>query len=1054
MSKNSINIKKLKKQTLIFFALVSIVVVASIGCTRYNVSAQTGEPSITEIGDRYVVVNWTLPTSLMYNSFRIDYYDEALNQSFTWSMILLNDTQSTTLEYFTQVNYTIDQEVFLSQKLLTMNFTAFLIEDNAETVQAKITGLKPESHYIISIYLVNTSLVILENNYVVITDSSALFWESDQFETLLSLEDSLKYSKLATSLTLLVIIILFIAIFFFIAKRDVPFNKIAYVFIFPALLALVLLEVYPILYGIFLSFTDYHLKRGEIPVLSGFNNYAHIAENPQLPITLTTTLVWSTLIIIAKIVLGFLLAYVIQYKVKKKKLWYLMLYIPWAIPSYIKILSWRTFIHGNGGNSLFNTLFGTNVNLLTQPYVTLFLACFVEVWDSIPLITTLFLGGLSSIPKELNDIADIDQISERTKIRRVILPLIKPIILPAIILEIIKTFGSFNVAFLLTKGYPLLSYGTSEVGVIGATDLFSTFTFYMFYEKRDIGIAAAYSTIMSILTLFFVLVWLKMSKGTQSSFKPEKKTDMSKSGHTIIALLFIQAIFYIVSGIFGFRYFGIFWNPYLNYLLAGLFLLSGILSLVRKRAVLKTTKYLLILDLILSLIQFAFYQMWYAFNWNIFIVITQLYLLTNIQWTKLPQIFPNILEKIKMNYQTSVNKFKEALYWIDNHLIQLSPTHSIIALQTIFVFLSAFIIKTHSWLAWSIFGTYVIVLIFSLFSKLISYLSIILQPLLWFGMIFAEYPIGWIIILNIISLAHILIVLNKFVGQSKLQSEKMQKVIAYIVKPRNNTLFLFSILLITLLPIWNIVWIAFSQGDSLVPTSFFPANPTLENFKLLFTQEQIQLNFLNSLIVSLGSATLCVILTALAAYAFSRYYFRGKNEIMVGVFTLKMFTGILTLIPFYLIMYNLGLIDSYFGIILAYSTHTIPLAIWITKGYIDSIPKELDESATLMGNSKFRILRKIILPLAGPAIAITFLLNFLRTWNGFLLAFVLLQSPNKYTLPIKLFTFVGSIESSSPEWGLFAAASILVVIPLLIIFVFLRNHLLSGFNSSTTMREI
>ena len=441
-----------------------------------------------------------MPTSVIYNSFRIDYDDEALNQSFTWSMILLNDTHSTSLEYFTQVNYTIDQEIFLSQKLPTMNFTAFLIENNAETIQAKITGLKPESNYKISIYLVNASLVILENDYAIIADSSSLFWESNQFETLLSLQDSLRYSKLATSLTLLTIVILFVAIFFFMAKRDVPFNKIAYVFIFPALLALVLLEVYPILYGIFLSFTDYHLKRGEIPVLSGFNNYAHIAENPQLPITLTTTLVWSTLIIIAKIVLGFLLAYVIQYKVKKKKLWYLMLYVPWAIPSYIKILSWRTFIHGNGGNSLFNTLFGTNVNLLTQPYVTLFLACFVEVWDSIPLITTLFLGGLSSIPKELNDIADIDQISERTKIRRVIVPLIKPIILPAIILEIIKTFGSFNVAFLLTKGYPLLSYGTSEVGVIGATDLFSTFTFYMFYEKRDIGIAAAYSTIMSILT--------------------------------------------------------------------------------------------------------------------------------------------------------------------------------------------------------------------------------------------------------------------------------------------------------------------------------------------------------------------------------------------------------------------------------------------------------------------------------------------------------------------------------------------------------------------------
>ena len=175
---------------------------------------------------------------------------------------------------------------------------------------------------------------------------------------------------------------------------------------------------------------------------------------------------------------------------------------------------------------------------------------------------------------------------------------------------------------------------------------------------------------------------------------------------------------------------------------------------------------------------------------------------------------------------------------------------------------------------------------------------------------------------------------------------------------------------------------------------------------------------------------------------------------MVGVFTLKMFTGILTLIPFYLIMFNLGLIDTYIGAILAFSTHTIPLALWIIKGYIDSIPKELDESAMIMGNSRFRVLRKIVLPLSGPAIAITFLLNFLSTWNGFLMAFVLLQSPGKYTLPIKLYTFLGSIESSSPEWGLFAAASILVTIPLLLVFVFLRNYLLKGIDNSVNIRDV
>jgi arabinogalactan oligomer/maltooligosaccharide transport system permease protein len=153
-------------------------------------------------------------------------------------------------------------------------------------------------------------------------------------------------------------------------------------------------------------------------------------------------------------------------------------------------------------------------------------------------------------------------------------------------------------------------------------------------------------------------------------------------------------------------------------------------------------------------------------------------------------------------------------------------------------------------------------------------------------------------------------------------------------------------------------------------------------------------------------------------------------------------------------MFNLGLIDTYIGTILAYSTHTIPLALWIIKGYIDSIPKELDESSTIMGNSRFRTLRKIILPLSGPALAITFILNFLSTWNGFLMAFVLLQSSSRYTLPIRLYTFLGSIESGTPEWGLFAAASILVTIPLLLVFIFLRNYLLRGIDSSVNVRDV
>ncbi|MHA1817198.1 MAG: ABC transporter permease subunit [Candidatus Heimdallarchaeaceae archaeon] len=1011
------------------------------------VTAQETNHHIVEIGDRFVILNWTIQENFSFNGFRIEIDDQSLNLSRTWSIIQINQTTSPT--YYDSVNFVnytdSNDDIFASQKEVSLNFTYFIVPTITKSIQVKINGLKTSNPYQIGIYSTNTSTV-LENDFsVLLVDVEETFWITEEFSTLQSIDEALKYSRTATTITILIIILIFIIIFAIIAKIDVPFNRVAYVFIFPALFALVLLEVYPMLYGIVLSFTSYNLTRGEVPQFNWLENYIHISENPQLPIAFTTTLVWSTIIIFLKIVLGFALAYIIQYKVKRKKVWYLLLYLPWVVPTYIKILSWRTFIQGSGGESLFNMLFGTNVNLLNQPYVALLLACFVEVWDSIPLITTLFLGGLSSIPKELNDIAKIDQISERTSIRKIIIPLIKPIILPAIILEIIKTFGSFNVAFLFTSGYPLLPYGVNEAGIIGATDLFSTFTFYMFYQRRDVGIAAAYSTIMSILTLFFVLVWVKMSKGTESSFQPSEIKRKRNYKIIIPSFLIVQGIGYIVSGVVGFRYFGYHWNPTLNYIMASFFVISGILFIWKPNQSTTGLKILLALDLIFSLTQFFLFQMWFAFNWNIFIIAVEFFILANIPRKKIKAHF--VLRKLRNLAQYLRKKIVNISQWVDSKFTDLSLIHFILVIQASVILISNFIIGSNFWLMWGIFGLNILVIFLSIFSRIVTKFSVLFQPIIWIGLCFGWEPIGWKIIHVILSIVVIVNYLQKQLNKTE-KSEFVRRANSILSLPINSSVVLLSISLIALIPIWNIFWIAFSPTNTAVPTSIFPSNPTLNNFVLLFTQEDILLHFGNSLIISLGSATFCILLTVLAAYAFSRYRFKAKKQLMVGVFIMKMFTGILTLIPFYLIMFNLGLIDSYIGVILAYSTHTIPLGLWLIKGYMDSIPKELDESALLMGNSTLRVLRKIVFPLAGPAIAVAFLFNFLTAWNGFLLAFVLLQSPLRYTLPIKLYTFLGSIETGSPEWGMFAAASLLVMIPMIIMFILLRNYLLKGTNDT------
>ncbi|MCG3221434.1 MAG: ABC transporter permease subunit [Candidatus Heimdallarchaeota archaeon] len=1055
------SMRKMNRKT-VFFCLTLLIIFLSLNFFQGNnfnttlVSAQQEKAEVVEIQDRSIILNWTIPSIHNFNSFRISLLSNQSKEESTWTMILFNNSIEVSITSFSLANFSSDGIVKSAQKIHTANFTSYVVETTAESVQTKITGLQPSTNYTFFLYLSNSSLVVEEENQVIYLLTEELYWNSTIIKTQLSSEDAIEYSRRATILTLLFIVVIFVVIFYFFAKKDVPFNRIAYIFIFPALFALVLLEIYPIIYGVILSFTSYNLRRGEIPKFNWFQNYANVAENPQLPIVFTTTLVWTTLIIIAKILLGFFIAYLIHFKVKRKKLWYLFLYLPWAIPSYIKILSWRTFIQGNAGDSFFNMLFGTNVNLGSQPYITLIIACFVEVWDSIPLITTLFLGGMSSIPRELNELAEIDQIGEGTSIRKIVVPLIKPIILPAIILEIIKTFGSFNVAFFLTKGYPILSYGVSDAGIIGATDLFSTFTFYMFYQKREIGIAAAYSTIMSLLTLFFVLLWIKMSRGTQSTYQPSKKKLPKRSKNFLPILGLFQALGYILAGITGFRYFGIHYNIHLNYIIGSLYFIASILLFFYSENIYNWFKLLIIIDLIISVSQFFVFQMWFAFNWNIFIVFFELFILSGIKKKSACDTKKNFLLRIKEEIQSFRYKIKNSLQNIDRHLIDLHSLHLVFTLQTLILLLLNIILKNKNWIMWSIFAIFLVGLVVSFFSNIMLKTSIVLQIPLLLGLVFSSSPIGWMIGFIILSTVFAFNYAKVGLVQTSLLSKKSfgNRILRLISRPKNSSMVLLVVIIIAFIPIWNIAWIAFATGNQIVPTSFIPKNPTLDNFRLLFTEEDIYLNFGNSLLVALGSAGICVFITTLAGYSFSRYNFKAKKEMMVGVFVLKIFTGILTLIPFYLIMFNLGLIDTYIGVILAYSTHTIPIALWIIKGYIDSIPKELDEASQIMGNTSLRTIRKIILPLSGPALAITFLLNFLAAWNGFLLAYVLLQSSSKYTLPVKLFTFIESIEGGDPQWGLFAAASILVIIPLLIIFIFLRNYILKGFDSSTEMGDV
>lgn len=270
-------------------------------------------------------------------------------------------------------------------------------------------------------------------------------------------------------------------------------------------------------------------------------------------------------------------------------------------------------------------------------------------------------------------------------------------------------------------------------------------------------------------------------------------------------------------------------------------------------------------------------------------------------------------------------------------------------------------------------------------------------------------------------------------------------------------LFLILFTFMTLYPILWVFTIAFSGGQSLAiadipanPTALdriraitpWPENSSWSNFTSVFRDQPFTRWLLNSAIVSAATTVLGVFLACTAGYAFSRFRFPGRRVGLMSFLVSQMFPGVLMLIPLYIIIVKwLGLSSSRIGLVLVYATTAIPFCVWMLKGYFDTIPKELEESAIMDGASTAVIFYKIILPLAKPAVAVTALFAFMTGWNEFILAATFMDKEVMYTAPVGLRFFVGGF---SQQWGYFAAGSIIVSIPVVILFLFLQKYLVSG----------
>jgi len=269
--------------------------------------------------------------------------------------------------------------------------------------------------------------------------------------------------------------------------------------------------------------------------------------------------------------------------------------------------------------------------------------------------------------------------------------------------------------------------------------------------------------------------------------------------------------------------------------------------------------------------------------------------------------------------------------------------------------------------------------------------------------------------------------------------------------------FLISFTLLAIYPVLWVISVAFSGTQNLafadVPPDpgFFdrlravipwPAEWSLDNFRDVLTDQPFARWILNSAIVAAATTVVGVFLACTAAYAFSRFKFPGRRAGMMSFLVSQMFPGTLLLVPLYIIIVSwLGLGNTFTGLVLVYAVTAIPFCVWMLKGYFDTIPIEIEESAIMDGASRQTIFFRIILPLAKPAVAVTALFSFMTGWNEFILAATFLDQEIKYTAPVGLKFFVGGFSS---QWGYFAAGSIIVSVPVVLLFLFLQKYLVSG----------
>lgn len=261
---------------------------------------------------------------------------------------------------------------------------------------------------------------------------------------------------------------------------------------------------------------------------------------------------------------------------------------------------------------------------------------------------------------------------------------------------------------------------------------------------------------------------------------------------------------------------------------------------------------------------------------------------------------------------------------------------------------------------------------------------------------------------------------------------------------------IFFVIIYALFPVIWIVSLSFNPRNSLLGQGLLPTDASLINYERLFNNpiQPFLLWMWNSFKVASITSVIAVMVSALSAYAFSRFRFKGRQSMLLTVFLIQVFPNSLTMVATFLLVQQIGQyipwlgLNAHGGLILVYLGGAMGVNVWLMKGFYDSIPRDLDESAMIDGATDWQIFWLILFPLVRPVLAVVGILSFVGTYSDYVISLVLIRDSSLYTLALGLSLFIG--DSFSQNWGVFAAGALIGAIPIVLIYILLQDYIVGG----------